>query len=159
MVERRKRERRNWRSKSRYPLFDAAGILVIGNRRRIVDRRASGKSTFGKPAGNERLRLYFHAGVIELSSGTSRTVVLGRAAACDIEVTQCHVSRQHARIEGPESAFALIDTSTNGTYIKFDNGREMHLVNDRLALEGSGIISLGKPITERAPDLIYFLCA
>jgi hypothetical protein len=160
MTERRKGERRNWRSKPGYPLQDSTGVLVIGNRRRVVERRSRLQTAPAEQqTGHGRLRLYFHASVTELSAAAARTLILGRASGCDIEVSASHVSRQHARVEASASFFALMDGSTNGTYVRFDDGREMHLVKERLVLQGSGIISLGKPITEREPDLIYFLCA
>jgi hypothetical protein len=159
MVERRKGERRNWRSKPRFPLLDSEGTLVMSNRRRTVDRRAGSHPQPLQVGNPDRLRLYIHEKVRELSRDTAKSLVLGRAPGCDIEVQASHVSRRHAAIEYVVSGFVLIDDSTNGTYIRFDDGRERHLIKDQLLVEGSGIISLGKPIAQRDSNLIYFWCA
>lgn len=161
MNEKRKRERRNWRSKPDYPFFDSEGNWVLKNRRRVLDRRLS-QSTPQSPAESEpkyRLRLFFQGKVKELSLTGATTLTLGRKPDCDIEVSISQASREHARIEAADAGFVLTDQSVNGTYLKFDDGSEIHLLKDSVALQGSGMMSLGKPILEREPSLIYFWCS
>jgi hypothetical protein len=161
MAEQRKRERRNWRSKPGYPFFDSDGNWVTSNRRRVVDRRVSGlgQTAPSQPVNKQRLRLYFHDAVKEISPGAATALILGRKVGCDIEVPASQVSREHARVEYLDAGFVLVDQSTNGTYVRFDDGKQAHVLNDRIAVQGSGIISLGKPIQEREADLIYFWCS
>jgi hypothetical protein len=100
----------------------------------------------------------FYDNVKEISPETATPLTLGRQSGCDIEVVACHVSRHYAHIEDLNGGFALIDQSTNGTYIRFDDGGQIHVMRDRITLSGTGIISLGKKMLKRKPNLIYFWC-
>jgi hypothetical protein len=160
MDERRKRERRNWRSKPEYPFFDSEGNWVIKNRRRTLDRRL-GQAPQRSPSERESrrcLRLVFQGEEKMLSLDHTIPLRLGRKPGCDIEVSASHVSREHARIETSAGEFVLIDQSTNGTYIKLERGSERHVLKGRLVIHGGGVMRLGKPISKRASELIYFWC-
>jgi hypothetical protein len=52
------------------------------------------------------------------------------------------VSRSHFRVEYRDGNYALLDCSTNGTYVTLEGGREVHLKHDEFVLRGSGFISL-----------------
>lgn len=157
MAERRKRQRRTESLKLSYPRPDSNGVYVTGNRRRVIDRRVQDPARVSRPFEN-RCRLRFQGEVKETSSGTAAPVLLGRASGCDIKVSSCEISRRHARIEYVGAGFILIDQSTNGTYVRFDDGGQIHVIKDRIDIRGSGVISLGKPVLKRAPNLIYFWC-
>jgi len=88
-----------------------------------------------------------------------RSVVLGRGDACDIIVMNGFASRQHMRIELRFGKFILADQSTNGTYIRFNDGNVVRLVREELILRGSGSISLGQPYSENPADLVEFSVA
>ena len=66
------------------------------------------------------------------------------------------VSRFHASIEFKDGEYHLIDDSTNGTYVKFMDGRSAHLQKSPLLLHGSGTIALGDEAAADDPDLIHF---
>ncbi|MEJ2059290.1 MAG: adenylate/guanylate cyclase domain-containing protein [Gammaproteobacteria bacterium] len=83
--------------------------------------------------------------------------ILGRDESCDlIPRDTTFVSRKHARIAYRRDKFVLQDHSTNGTYIKSQDGNVVHLHQEALPLTGRGKISLGKIITPNDKLLIEF---
>ncbi len=82
---------------------------------------------------------------------------LGRVTDCDIQVKEQRVSRFHARIELRDDYFEVIDDSTNGTQVRFQDGRIENLKGSSVRLTGSGLIALGTEATEANPHVIYFL--
>jgi len=85
-------------------------------------------------------------------------LVLGRDATCDIVVGEMTASRLHARIERRGAQYALIDESTNGTYVEIEGDREVLLHRDRVMLRGRGKIAFGTSIAE-ASELLLFDCS
>lgn len=75
--------------------------------------------------------------------GRTRGLSFGREITNDIVVDDRFVSRQHARIERRRDKFALIDTSTNGTYVTFEGDHQIPLRMEEIVLHGRGRISLG----------------
>lgn len=67
-------------------------------------------------------------------------------------------SRRHAWIEFRRGKFVLFDHSTNGTYVTFQNDRELFLKREEMPLRGKGTISLGQRNAENATHLIEFSC-
>lgn len=85
-----------------------------------------------------------------------RSVALGRGEACDIVVKNAFASRLHIHIELRFGKFILSDQSTNGTYIRFNNGGVEHITCAEIPLHGKGYISLGQSFSENPPELIEF---
>ncbi len=83
---------------------------------------------------------------------------VGRGSDCRIIVPSKLVSRHHARIDYRRGKFVLHDESTNGTFIRTQDGRELYLRREEAPLWGHGVISLGRVIQEGDPQLIFFLC-
>ncbi len=73
----------------------------------------------------------------------AQSLSLGRGPQCDLVINSSHASRSHAIIEFRRGKFVIIDQSTNGTFVKTDNGKEVYLRREELPLLGTGIISLG----------------
>ncbi len=69
---------------------------------------------------------------------------MGRGSENELVVGDPLASRLHARIEYRRNRFVLIDQSLNGTYVRRQGMAEVVLRRDEIALEGSGLISLGK---------------
>ena len=69
--------------------------------------------------------------------------VIGRSPGCDLVVPADTASRQHARIEYRRGKFLLIDQSTNGTFVRFQDGQTLFLKREESPLWGAGQISLG----------------
>ena len=106
------------------------------------------------------------AGLIEFSSNeeiieadsTSMPFRMGRSASCNIVVDSDVVSREHLIVDYRYGKFVLIDRSRNGTFVKLQEGRSIILLNETLPISGTGLISLGGPISVSAENLIYFSC-
>ena len=90
-------------------------------------------------------------------SRTRPTVTMGRQEHNDLEVIDTRVSRSHARIEYRKGQFVLVDHSTNGTYVRINGEKGISLKRNEVALEGSGIITLGRKITPDSPKTIHFV--
>jgi class 3 adenylate cyclase len=86
-----------------------------------------------------------------------RSMMLGRNDNCDIIVRNSFVSRQHIWIELRFDRFWLIDQSTNGTYIRFDDGVKAHVIRDEIVLQNSGKFSLGQTSFENPADFLTFV--
>lgn len=85
-----------------------------------------------------------------------KTLLLGREEICDVWVQNNFASRQHARIELRFGKFIISDHSTNGTYIRFNDGPVVRLAREDTMLRGSGSISLGQPYSDNPVDPIEF---
>jgi adenylate cyclase len=88
-----------------------------------------------------------------LQLGPDRSLLrMGRGAENEFVVTDPLASREHARIEYRHDRFVLIDQSLNGTYLRRDGMAEVTLRREEVALDGSGLIGLGKSPAD-APQL------
>lgn len=84
------------------------------------------------------------------------SVTMGRDSKNRIVINHPKVSRVHARIELQKDTFVLTDQSTNGTYIHPNDGDAVVLKKGKQALEGDGIIYLGKAATPDSPNAIHY---
>lgn len=73
-------------------------------------------------------------------------VTIGRGAKASIPVNAPLASRIHARIEYNRGKFVLTDQSTNGTYVKLSDGKEVFLRREELPLSSSGFLALGEKV-------------
>lgn len=85
-----------------------------------------------------------------------RSVTLGRGDACDLVVMNNYASRQHMRIELRFGKFVAVDQSTNGTYVRFDDGLVTRVAREEINLYGKGSISMGQTYTDDPVDLVEF---
>jgi|GEM_PF-1335584 len=81
---------------------------------------------------------------------------LGRKSPAEVKVNTPHVSREHSTIAYEGMKLCLRDHSSNGTYVRPDGEEEFKLKNNYYALKGRGLISLGEPVTDDNPDLVYY---
>jgi predicted component of type VI protein secretion system len=86
----------------------------------------------------------------------SSVIYLGRGVQCDIIINSTHASRLHAKIEFRRGKFVIIDQSTNGTFIKTSDGKDVYLRREALPLMGNGVISLGVNTDQENPHQILF---
>ncbi len=71
-------------------------------------------------------------------------MIFGRGVAEGLEIPDPRVSRLHAIIEPRGTVFVLVDSSSNGTWVQFDNSpAPIELRQQECALHGSGVISFG----------------
>ncbi len=142
-----------------YPFFDSEQTLVREDRRRLPDRRVNNieiTSTNENESASTRLFLWYKDDVNEIFPN-SPEVIVGRAVGCGITFQNRYTSRFHARFRFEDEGFTITDHSTNGTYIKNDEG-EMFLMGEKMVLHGSGIVSLGTPIEFVEKDVIHYFC-
>ncbi|MFT4634047.1 MAG: adenylate cyclase [Candidatus Pseudothioglobus sp.] len=94
-----------------------------------------------------------------IASTDNRTFVIGRGVQSDLLCQTRLASRSHATIEYRRGKFLLTDQSSNGTYIKTDDGEDVFLRRQELMLWGSGTIGLGEEVSlHDAGDLIRYVC-
>lgn len=89
---------------------------------------------------------------LKISRGVLR---IGRDPVCDLVVEAPQASRFHCEIRKKGSKFALIDNSTNGTFI-VQNHVEIFFQQEEAPLHNSGIISLGQSAESDNTHLIHF---
>ncbi|RMG55374.1 MAG: FHA domain-containing protein [Gammaproteobacteria bacterium] len=157
-VERRRGERRSYRTRPRFPLVDSDGNLVTHNRRRIVDRRLARLTPEEIQAKRSAhgIELRFRGKRYEVNITRPR-LTLGRTHLCGLQVLEGPVSREHAIIRFDDGKVYLEDRSTNGTYIRLEGDeQDQFLHKDEVRLRGRGKISLGHPIDQNPEHLIRF---
>lgn len=117
-------------------------------------------SSFTNPAKNdqvEMVRLQLGEKVVEIPSSIQK-FTFGRSPECDLTVKGDLISRVHASIVMQRGKFLFVDQSTNGSFIKLENGREVFLRRESLSLFGVGQISLGASTDTTGTQIIKFLC-
>jgi class 3 adenylate cyclase len=101
-----------------------------------------------------RLELRYRDQTLQVQPGSP--VSIGRAESCDLVVSSPLASRHHARIETRRGKFVFIDQSTNGSYVRSEDGNVVYLRREELPLWGEGIISLGEPAGEDTTHFLYY---
>jgi len=86
----------------------------------------------------------------------SPPILMGRGQQCDLIVDSQLASRSHAFVKYNRGKYTLVDQSTNGTFIRSDDGQQYYLRRENLPLTGSGVISLGEAIDTNKRHLIYY---
>lgn len=105
------------------------------------------------------LKLQFRGETNRIASNDKRTFVIGRGVQSDLLCQTRLASRTHAIIEFRRGKFLLMDQSSNGTFIKTDDGENIFLRRQELMLWGSGHISLGEEVSKEDPDdVIHYVC-
>jgi adenylate cyclase len=99
--------------------------------------------------------------VRQVFSVTDLPIYLGRVDDAEFVVNDPRVSRLHARIESRKGSCVLVDVSTYGTWVQFNNAgagasTEIALRRDECVLHGSGQISLGAPLMDLSAPTISF---
>ncbi|MEW6299251.1 MAG: adenylate/guanylate cyclase domain-containing protein [Thermodesulfobacteriota bacterium] len=111
------------------------------------------------PPPASQARLWLRVRDTELELHPSRpSVTLGRGQQNDIVIQDEFISRLHARVEYRRNKFVLLDQSTNGTFVRTADGHVITLRREEVALQGTGVISLGRAFSEGSPHLIHFRC-
>ena len=142
-----------------FPFFDSKQTLVREDRRLIPNRSINNiqiQSSDKSEAANSRLFLWYKDKVCELMQG-SPTIIVGRSSNCELIFHSRYTSRLHAKFQYENGEFTVTDHSTNGTYIKNDEG-EMFLMDEKMPLHGSGVVSLGAPMEYAEKDFIHYFC-
>lgn len=105
------------------------------------------------------LTLRFRGETNRIASDDKRTFVIGRGVQSDLLCPARLASRTHAMIEFRRGKFLLMDQSSNGTFVKTDDGERVFLRRQELMLWGSGHIGLGEEVAVECPgDIIEYFC-
>ena len=102
------------------------------------------------------MRMCYHDEVLKFDS--SRCVTIGRDMGCDLVTNSKLASRHHAKVEYSRGKFTYTDQSTNGSYIKTEDGRGVYLKRESFALFGVGSISFGSKHDPADLNVISFTC-
>lgn len=82
--------------------------------------------------------------------------VIGRDSGSDLFVESDFASRAHLNIVFRRGKFVLVDQSTNGTYVQFNDTEAIYLRREELPLLNQGKIALGQPVDKAGLSLIEF---
>lgn len=105
------------------------------------------------------LTLEFRGDTNRIASTDMRTFVIGRGVQSDLLCQTRLASRTHAVVEFRRGKFLLMDQSSNGTFVKTDDGENIFLRRQELMLWGSGYIGLGEEVSKEDPnDVIRYVC-
>ena len=105
------------------------------------------------------LDIEFRGQATTIASSDNRTFVIGRGVQSDLMCKTRLASRTHMVIEFKRGKFSLADQSSNGTYVKTDDGEQYYLRRQEMMLWGSGKIALGQEVhAEDENDIITFVC-
>ncbi|MDQ3774293.1 MAG: adenylate/guanylate cyclase domain-containing protein [Pseudomonadota bacterium] len=88
--------------------------------------------------------------------GGCRLATLGRGRECDFIVDDDLASRRHLLIEWRRGRYFLVDHSTNGTYVRGEDGGHAFVRRDETVLEGRGQLSLGRTFTDHSKKVVFF---
>lgn len=104
-------------------------------------------------------RIVLRHGTKELVLDESNaTITLGRDAQNDIVIADRKASRLHARIERRRDKFAIIDQSSNGTFVTVDGEPEIMLRREELTLRGRGCVTFGHAYLDDPTEFLAFSC-
>jgi hypothetical protein len=102
-----------------------------------------------------RLGIVFDGQQLFFDGRDGTGLVLGRDTACSLSVANRQASRRHATIERRGGKFVLIDHSSNGTYVAFDDA-EICLRREEMILPRRGRIALGQSTRDDGVNLVAF---
>jgi hypothetical protein len=91
--------------------------------------------------------------VVEASS---RGLSLGRDPECDVIIHDPRASRRHAWVGHRKNGFVLADSSSNGSFVTFNDGAEHMVKHAELPLSGKGSIAFGEDFDEGPREVFQF---
>lgn len=103
-----------------------------------------------------RIELFYMGTLISLTHD-DLPYYLGRdESACDMVVQGETISRKHCVLQLRAQQVGLLDTSTNGTYVKPGRADSVLIHNDYYPLVGQGAIKLGHGIDLEDPEVLLY---
>ena len=114
-----------------------------------------GQDKLESKRGHTRAKVRFREATLDV--GFDRPAIrMGRGPENEIVVPEPLASRVHAKIEWRRDRVFLIDQSLNGTFLQVRGKPEVFLRRDEIALEGTGVISLGKSTVVQEESCAHF---
>ncbi len=121
-------------------------------------------SLFTPPSDRRRrpvsLRVRCNQTELEMLNGSPELLV-GRGDVCGLRIESDRASRIHATLKFQGGCLVLSDRSTNGTHVLTGNGnrasdnQDRYLHHEEHTLVSNCVISLGSPVAEQSPLLVY----
>ncbi|MCK6390915.1 MAG: adenylate/guanylate cyclase domain-containing protein [Azonexus sp.] len=103
----------------------------------------------------DRLRLRYQGEVILLDEHNP-IITLGRDPSSQLLIEDRKASRQHARIERRHEGYYLVDTSTNGSFVRVGNRQAVAVRRGEMLLEGAGVLSFGSNLNDPGTEKLAF---
>lgn len=104
----------------------------------------------------DRIELFYQGKLIVIKN-ENVPFYLGRDhETCDLSITGDTVSRKHCVLQVRDHQIGLLDTSTNGTFIKPGRADSIFIHNEYCPLVGQGAIKLGLKIEDNDPDVVLY---
>lgn len=120
-----------------------------------AEQMASSLPLADAAGGAGRLRLRFRG--LELMIDESQPITrIGRLPDSELTVRSTHSSREHGRIERRLDRFVFVDTSTNGTFVTFDDQAEILVHHKEILLFGRGMLSFGVQASAKGAEIMRF---
>ena len=111
-----------------------------------------------EPVKTDELTLFYCGKTLKVNNHR-KIVTIGRESKSDIVISNPYASRQHLHCELRAYKIYIVDHSINGTYIRFNENKVVHLLHEELNLQGSGAISLGHNNFDSPNNFIEFVIA
>jgi len=86
------------------------------------------------------------------------SITIGRDPKNGICLADRLASRRHAYIERRKNKFALVDRSSNGTYVLIEGGQHFVLRREEMVLTGNGLITFGHRPQGSDDEMVKFWC-
>lgn len=123
----------------------------------IVNAQQNSEATWPAAPAIVPQRLVLTWGAHEMEVTERRpSLTVGREETNGIVIKTAKVSRLHARVECRNAHFALIDQSSNGTYVTDATGKIYKVSNETYVLLGTGTISFGIDPEKGTPHLVRY---
>lgn len=104
----------------------------------------------------DRIELFYQGNLIVVKLD-SLPFYLGRDhSVSDLAVTGDTVSRKHCVFQLRDSQIGLLDTSTNGTYVRPGRAESICIHNEYYPLVGQGAIKLGQKMDVDDTDVLFY---
>ena len=128
-------------------LYPEIAAHTIDWRREIPTAAYGGASVssggIGTSMAGACLALRHNLKILELTRDKP-VLTVGRDPRNDLVLAGSHVSRNHCRIELQGERIVLTDTSSNGSFVTQEGGKEQRVVNASVTLVGKGIVFFGR---------------
>jgi adenylate cyclase len=123
---------------------------------RLTPNSSGGTTSSAADGPRPVLRLEMLDRQIELGA-LDAPMIFGRSVSEGMEIPDPRVSRLHARIEPRGNQFAVVDSSSNGTWVQFDgHPNPVELRQQECVLHGRGMITFGVDPSDFSAPTVRF---
>ncbi len=131
------------------------GILPDGAFEISPDLRSGVAAAVPQMQVARRLHLLFRD-VERVVDDSWNVLTLGREPTNTVVLPDARASRHHARIEFRDGVFVLQDRSSNGTFVRQENGSAVLLHQEEMVLHGTGVIGFGHDLSDGGLDAVSY---